>query len=543
MDSELRDLREQLRRGQISRREFVARALAIGMTASSIGLLLHNAAPSLAAGARGPALSPGRGGTLRAADPGPTPGGLDPATQQDTATIGICHNIYNFLVRLTPHVPQIPYPDLATGWSTTPDGLTWTFPLHKGVRFHSGKTLTAADVIYSLNRIKVTGLGGAPLLANITKMEARDPYTVVMHVKAPTPDLPVFLADYHMCIVENNFDPTMKGGYAKFTTAPSGTGPFMLKDFVPGDHATIVRNPHYWEQPYPYLDAVKFVYLPQTTTQVAAVQSGQVDFVQVLTPANAMPLLNARQVKIVNLASTAFLNMRMRADRKPFSDPRVRNAFKYMVDRKAIDQALVNGLSPLGNDTPISPAFGRWYSNIGVRPRDIMKAQALLSAAGYTKDRPLHVNLYVGNTAGAPEFATAFQQMAGDVPNVAVTITEETLTTYYTHWLTVDFGITSWGARAAPQVILDLLYRRNAIWNEGHYYNKKLEALLTAASSEMNAQKRKSLYRQIETLISDDGPSIIPSYNVFTLPLRTRVQGFKPMPDTFHYYKTAWLAS
>ncbi|HKC76593.1 MAG TPA: ABC transporter substrate-binding protein, partial [Chloroflexota bacterium] len=179
MDSELRDLWEQFRRGQISRREFVARALALGMTASSIGLVLHNTAPSLAAGARGPALSPRRGGTLRVADPGPTPGGLDPATQQDTATIGICHNIYNFLVRLTPHVPQIPYPDLATGWSTTPDGLTWTFPLHKGVKFHSGKTLTAADVIYSLNRIKVTGLGGAPLLANITKMEARDPYTVV----------------------------------------------------------------------------------------------------------------------------------------------------------------------------------------------------------------------------------------------------------------------------------------------------------------------------------------------------------------------------
>src|SRR5918912_1002340 len=190
MDSELRDLREQLRRGQISRREFVARALALGMTASSIGLVLHNAAPSLAAGARRPALSPRRGGTLRAADPGPTPGGLDAATQQDTATIGICHNIYNFLVRLTPKVPQIPYPDLATGWSTTPDGLTWTFPLHKGVKFHSGKPLTAADVLYSLNRSKGPGPGGAPLLPNIARMGGRDPSPGVMQVKAPPRHLP-----------------------------------------------------------------------------------------------------------------------------------------------------------------------------------------------------------------------------------------------------------------------------------------------------------------------------------------------------------------
>jgi peptide/nickel transport system substrate-binding protein len=317
----------------------------------------------------------------------------------------------------------------------------------------------------------------------------------------------------------------------------------MLKDFVPGDHATMVRNPHYWETGYPYLDAVKFLYLPQATTQVAAVQSGQADFITVLTAPQLGPLANDSSVTVSTLAATAFLNMRMRADRKPFSDPRVRNAFKYIVDRKAVDQILVNGLSPLGNDTPLGPGFGQWYTNIGTRPTDPAKAQALLGAAGYTKAKPLSVKLYAANAAGALQFATAFQQMAGNVNNVAISIVSDTLTTYYTYWLDVDFAITSWGARTVPQEILDLLYRKKAVWNEGHYYNDKLEALLTAAGQELDTTKRKSLYKQIELLISGDGPSIIPSYNVFTLPLRKRVQGFIPLPDTFHYYKTAWIAS
>ncbi len=116
MDDEVKDLRDQLLRGQITRRDFMQKGLALGMTSSAVGLLLHNAAPVMAAsGSCHSATAPRMGGTMVVADPGPTPGGLDPAVQQDTATIGICHNIYNFLVRIDQHL--IPYPDLATKWS------------------------------------------------------------------------------------------------------------------------------------------------------------------------------------------------------------------------------------------------------------------------------------------------------------------------------------------------------------------------------------------------------------------------------------------
>jgi peptide/nickel transport system substrate-binding protein len=541
MDDEFKDLWAQFTKGEITRRDFVQKGIALGMTASSLGLLLHNAAPALAAREPRPALSPRRGGILHVTDSGPTPGGLDPAVQQDDSTTAICHNIYNFLARLDQHL--VPYPDLAKSWSSSADGLTWTFPLQQGVKFHSGKPFTADDVIYTLNRIHKLGLGGATLLDGVAKITKSDDYTVVFHLKAPNPDLPVFLTDYHMCIVENGFDPTMKAGYSKFTTHPSGTGPFMLKDFVPADHATIVRNPHYWQAGLPYLDSIKFSYLPQPSTQVAALQSGQVDFIINLSPNDAAPLIGAANVKVVTLPATGFLNMRMRSDRKPFSDPRVRNAFKYLVDRHGIDQAIARGLAPIGNDQPISQGFGEWYTNIGVRPRNVAKAQALLAQAGYTQAKPLSVNLYASNYVGQLDFATAFQQMAGDVNNLQVKITSETWETYLAaDWLRVDFGITSWATRPTPQVFLNLIYRTGGVWNEGHYSNKKLDSLIDMAGSELDSQKRKSLYRQIATIISNDGPSILPTYSVGVFPMRTRVQGLKPMPDTFHYYRDTWLS-
>jgi peptide/nickel transport system substrate-binding protein len=347
-----------------------------------------------------------------------------------------------------------------------------------------------------------------------------------------------------MCIIETGFDPHMKAGYDKFTSKPSGTGPFMLKDFVPADHATIVRNPHHWQPPYPYVDAIKFTYLPQQTTQIAALQSGEVDFVINLIPTQAVPLIGAPDIKVVSLPATGFLNMRMRSDRPPFSDPRVRSAFKYLVDRKAVNQTVAKGLAPIGNDQPISPAFKEWYTDIGVRPHDPARAQALLAQAGYSAAKPLSVNLYASNYVGQLDFATVFQQSAGDVNNLQVKITSETWETYLAaDWLRVDFGVTAWGSRPVPQVFLNLIYRTGGVWNEGHYSNKGLDALIDRAGAELDGQKRKGLYRQIAKMISDDGPSILPTYTVAVFPMRTRVQGFRPLPDTFHYYRDVWLSS
>ena len=532
MVDEIRQLLSEYRGGELSRHEFIKRGLALGMTISALGLLLHNTTPAGAAPAQIAAKAK-RGGTLKVTIQGPGTA-LDPAIISDTAAIGITHNIYNFLVRTD--AALVPYPDLAKSWKVSADGLTWTFPLHTGVKFHSGKAFTADDVLYTLQRIRdpKTGSAAASLFSAVTSVEKTDDFTVVFHLKTPYPDLPVALADYHMCILERGFS-------GNFSQNPSGTGPWKLQEFVPADHATLVRNPNYFEAGLPYLDSIRFVFLPDASTQVAALKSGSVDFILELNPNQAQPLIGASGIKMTTLAGTGFFNLRMRSDRKPFSDPRVRQAMKLVVDRKAIAQVVFGKNAILGNDQPIAPAYGQWYSDIGLKARDVTKAKSLLAAAGYPKG--LTVNLVNSPFVGGNDFAIAYQQLAADA-NIDVKILTESGTDYFAKdWLEVDFGLTSWGARPAPNILLSLLYRSNGIWNEGHYYNKKLDALIDAAGSESNPAKRKSLYRQIELILSNDGPSIIPFYSTFVFPLRTRVQGFSPSSDTFHYYKTAWLSS
>lgn len=516
------------RSGTVSRRDFVQRGVALGLTVSALGLWLHETgrARAGAAGAR-------TGGTLRVGVVPPTTP-LDPALIGDVATILVGDNIYSFLVRLDHNLT--PYPDLATRWTVSSDGLVWTFPLHKSVKFHSGKPFTADDVLYTVERTlnPKTGSPVANLFQGIAKMVKLDDYTVQFTLKGPNPDFPVNFADYHMCILENNY----AGSYTK---NPSGTGPFILQEYVPADHATLVRNPAYFESGFPYLDSIKLLFLPDVSTQIAALRSGTIDAMTNITPTQAEAVMGVQGIHAPAIGGTGFNNLRMRADMKPYSDPRVRMAFKLVTDRQAINAAVLRGVGTLGDDHPVAPAYGQWYSNIGIRQRDVTRAKALLAQAGYPHG--LKVTLTTQAAYGGSDFAVAYQQLAADA-NITINIVLDGGGQYFgTDWTTVPLGITSWASRPVVSQILQQLYVTGQPYNEAHYSNLKLDALIAASSAELNAAKRKAQFKQIEQIISDDGPSIIPIFTTFVFPYSDRVQGYQPMPNTNQYYKTAWLSS
>ena len=213
---------------------------------------------------------------------------------------------------------------------------------------------------------------------------------------------------------------------------------------------------------------------------------------------------------------------------------------KLVVDRKAINQVVFAGKAVLANDQPIAPGLRPVVHRYRRPPARRGQGQG---AAGRGRHKTLTVQLVNSPFAGGSDYAVAYQQLAGDA-GIDVKILTESGSEYFAKdWLQVDFGLTSWGARPVPNALLNLLFRSNGVWNEGHYFNKKLDALIDAAGSELDAAKRKALYKQIEVQISDDGPSIIPFYSTFVFPFTTRLQGFKPNSDTFHYYKTAYLTS
>ena len=529
MDEELSQLLEQHRSGALSRREFVQRAVAAGMTMSAIGMLLARTPIAHAAHAEVK-----KGGTLRLAIIGPAKP-LDPALIGDDGTIEVCKNIYSYIVRLGPTL--VPEPDLASSFSMSADGKAWTFNLRKGVKFHSGKPFNADDVIYTVKRSMdpKVGSGAASLLTGIFSIQRVDDYTVKFHLKAPDPDFAAALGDYHMCVIENNF----KGNFAKNA---SGTGPFKLAEYVPADHALLVRNPNYFEAGLPYLDAIKLLFLPDESTRVNALKSGSVDFIQKINVSSAPLLQGAPGIKVVTLPGTSFNHLRMRCDKPPFNDARVRQAFKYVVDRPALNAVINKGLAPLANDQPIGPAFAAFYTDIGLRAHDVSKAKALLAAAGHTNG--LSVELVASPYLYYTDLAAAYQQLAS-AAGITIKIISETLDVYYgsnNDWINVEFGITGWAARAVPSVLLKQLYRTGSSYNEVHYSNPKLDALIDSSSQELDPAKRKAQYKQIEQIISDDGGTILPFYSSTIVPYNTRVHDTILVEDGWHFYKKAWLS-
>ena len=194
---------------------------------------------------------------------------------------GVDYNyVYHCFSRLTAQDPKLQVqPDLATSWDATEDLKTWTFHLRPGVKFHNGKPLDAADVVFTFKRMLDKEVGSV-LRVNfsiVDSIETVDPLTVRFNLSLPYADLPAAVAAYQAAIVSENVVDTL-------TTHPIGTGPFRFVEYRPGDQLVMDRNPDYFLPGVPTLDRVVIRIIPEFTTSVAALESGAVDAVFDLPP-------------------------------------------------------------------------------------------------------------------------------------------------------------------------------------------------------------------------------------------------------------------
>src|SRR5260221_6953344 len=206
------------------------------------------------------------------------PATLDP---QKMRVGGVDYNyVYNCFSRLTAQDPKLQVlPDLATSWDSTQDLKTWTFHLRPGVKFHNGKPLDAADIVFTFKRIldKDVGCVLRVNFSSVESIEAVDPLTVRFKLSTPYADLPAAVAAYQAAIVSESTVDTV-------TTHPVGTGPFRFVEYRPGDQLVMERNPDYFLAGLPTLDRVVIRIIPEFTTAVAALESGAVDAVFDLPP-------------------------------------------------------------------------------------------------------------------------------------------------------------------------------------------------------------------------------------------------------------------
>jgi peptide/nickel transport system substrate-binding protein len=448
------------------------------------------------------------GGILRHATAAVT--NIDPAFLTSVPDDEVARQWHDFLVFIGEDNSPDPARGVAEKWETSADGLTWTFMLRQGVKFHDGKEMTSEDVKFTFDRLRDEKVGAATvaLYKNITAIEAPDKYTVIFTLTNPNPDFLKDLGDYHALIMDANGK--------DFKTEWNGTGPFILKSYSPEDRIVFERNPNYWRKDadgsqLPYLDGMEFVFMGDTTAQVEALRGGQIDYL-IYVPSEYVAVLEGDNIPVYQSPSNTAYVLRMRSDKGPAKDNKVRQALKLATDTEAILQGAFQGLGVAGGSTPFGPIYGDFYLDEPMPKRDVEKAKALLAEAGFASG--LTIEMTCQEPSPVPAICTIWKEQLAEA-GVTVNINIVPADVYYgadNLWMEADFAVTDWGSRPYPQPYLDLAYTCKAKWNESHWCDEELDTLATQSAKELDTAKRVDQFHQMQRIFNERGPIIVPFF-------------------------------
>lgn len=431
--------------------------------------------------------------------------------------------LYDRLLRQGDHGE--PTPGLAVSWSGSDDARQWTFKLRQGVTFHDGTAFTAADVVYSLMRIKSEKIASPTrsVLGFIDKVEAIDDSTVKITLANPDADFPFLLMDYRARILPSR---GREGKLDELNETGIGTGPFKLVKLDAAGTTVVEAFPGYWEG-HPKLDRIEIIAIPSDDAQVQALLAGQIDLLGSVQYAK-LPLFKGQGFVVQSVATGDWSGLVMRNDMPPFDDVRVRRALRLLVDRKAMRQLLAGAEG--GTITCDHPIWsGDPYRSEIDCPADPATAKKLLAEAGYPDG--LQVDLYTSDVA-APgiQMAEIYQQQAAAI-GVKVNIKVVPADGYWTKvWTKVPFCFTDWSQRPADQV-LNEVFRSKADWNESGFDHPFFDWLLDAARREMNLDQRKELYTLAQRMLYEEGGTMVPfTKNNFRVTAK-QVSGLPPVQD------------
>ncbi|MEX2161319.1 MAG: ABC transporter substrate-binding protein [Anaerolineales bacterium] len=428
----------------------------------------------------------------------------DPALISSDSEILVANAVYDYLVDIDP-VTSNPAPRLATGWEVSDDGLVYVFSLADGVTFHDGSPFTAADVVWTFDRLRSPDAGyvTSSLYENIASVEASGDLEVTFTLSAPNAFFLYDLSANQALVIKDGTDDA---------TDFNGTGPFTVASYSPEDRISLEANPDYFVEGQPGLANVEIVFFSDETAMVDALKGGQVDLVMRMSTPLFEGLQGVDGIVTVDIPTNGFDLVRLRADRAPGNDPRVIQAMKLATDREAIWQLVQQGYGAVGNDSPIGPLYAAFHDPNAQPPaRDVEAAQALLAEAGY--EDGLNLVLHVPNTGGRPDLAAVLQQQWAEAGiNVEISVEPEEVYFGDNGWLEVDLGITNWGSRPYPQFYLDTMLVTGAVWNESHWSDAEFDALAETAGTTLDEAERVEAYHIIQRILAERGPVIIAYY-------------------------------
>jgi peptide/nickel transport system substrate-binding protein len=506
---------DEYRAGRIGRREMLRFASVLGMQVPLLGVR-----PSRAAA--GPV------GTITVGMTVPA-GRIDPLTVADTGGICMLSQTGEYLAVSDPDLRLRPV--LAESWSPNDDGGVWTFKIRKGVKFHDGRPMTAADVAATIDRLADPANGSVALSAFNGVLSkggavAVDDDTVVFHLDAPNGAFPYLVSsdNYNAIILPADYH----GGFeADF----NGTGPFRLEKFTPRAQASFVRNDDYWgDRAIP--DRTLFIFYDSTQAQVLAMQGGQLHVLLHVPVQGSQALLADPDLAIVPLKSSAHEEVHMRTDKGPFADKRVRRAVALCLNRENLVKGLFRGLAVRGNDSPFAPIFPATDPTVPQRDEDLEQARALLAAAGLPNG--FKATLTTERFQELPDYAVVIQNAVRKI-GIDLTLNVEDQSSYYgravfgqSDWLDSDMGIEDYAHRGVPNTLLTATLGAAGAFNAAHFRDAGYDRLVATYIAALDPATQRDAAGKIQRLLLDETPVIIAYfYDWLSITART-ITGVRP---------------
>jgi len=346
-------------------------------------VLAHVASHIVAAPAAAACNSVHRGGTLQFGVSQDVVS-FDAHNTQDNGSLWASMNVYDQLVRLSPDATHLE-PDLAQSWSVRQGGRVMVFNLRHNARFSDGTPITAQDIKFSYDRVRKASSINSWTLTAVKSDQALNRYTFKVTLKKPWAPFLNDITLWGASIFSKRA--YARGGASMYKTHPVSSGPFYVAKFLPGQYVLLKRNPYYWQRDacghqYPYLNAVKLVYLPNDNTRLVKLQGNALDTAMsipynLIASVGKMPGLVAQTTPQLGVASIG-LNQKKFA---PFRDVKVIQAMNYAVDRNAIVRAVFFGHARPAT-SPIDQGVFFWTSKYGYH-FNLQKAKQLMAASHY----------------------------------------------------------------------------------------------------------------------------------------------------------------
>jgi len=423
-------------------------------------------------------------------------------------------------------------PRLAESWRSI-DPTTWEFKLRRGVKFHDGSPFTAADVVFSINRIPVVS-GPNPTTIYVRRVkETRivDPYTLHVITDGPAPNLPNDFIRLFIVSSKAAAGLTKDTSNAAFNSgkAAIGTGPYKFVSWTPKEQLVLERFDDFWGPKEPWQRHVRKE-IPNDAARVAQLKAGQVDLI-VRVPASDVPMLERDpKITVVRQATVYVFNMELdMRDRSPqvaakdgsplaknpMQDPRVREAIDLAIDRKALAEIAMEGLGTPANELVTPTIFG-YSRKVPAARHDPARARQLLAEAGYPNGFRVTLSFTSDRLPGDRQVGTSVAQMLAAV-GIDAQANAQPAAVFFPARTRGDYSMamSGWGTLTgeANYTLSSVVHsndkdKKLGAFNVQGYSNPKMDKLIEDAAVEMDEGKRRALLEQANELVATDRPRL-----------------------------------